>query len=483
MIRRDLQIRVVYTEKAMNAVSIRGDWVGQVNDGRYPLLEWLGGSGTSGTFLTESDGLGSRKAAIKLLPSSPKAEDRLGGWEAAARLSHKHLARIHHFGRAEVEGGSVVYLVTDLAEELLSQIVPERALSSDEARQMLAPILDALGYLHNEGYVHGHLKPSNILVVENEIKLSCDGLIVAGKPAPELIGNDIFIAPEAASGPISQRADIWSLGITLVEALTQELPIWDAASDAEPILPASVPEPFAEIAHRCLQPDPSHRCSLAEIRTLLEGKPKPAVVKQPQTPQRPVEQGQPIDETPLPSRMPYLPLLIGLVLLVAIVVGFWMHNRNQQVVPIQTQATNQASPQEPDVKPEQNQPPVSAPVSHNEPSVAHSASSTIGSPTDGSASGEVINRDIPDVPSRASNTIHGTVSVVVRVNVGTDGSVKSADYATHGPSAYFARVALDSARNWKFKPAAESGRTVPGSWLLHYKFRRDGTEVVPKAAQ
>ena len=49
----------------MNAVSIRGDWVGQVIDGRYPLLEWLGGSGTSGTFLTESDGLGSRKAATR----------------------------------------------------------------------------------------------------------------------------------------------------------------------------------------------------------------------------------------------------------------------------------------------------------------------------------------------------------------------------------------------------------------------------------
>ena len=478
MIQRDLQIGVVYTEKAMNAVSIRGDWVGQVIDGRYPLLEWLGGSGTSGTFLTESDGLGSRKAAIKLLPSSPKAEDRLSGWEAAARLSHQHLARIHHFGRAEVESGSVVYLVTDLAEELLSQIVPERALSSDEARQMLAPILDALGYLHNEGYVHGHLKPSNILVVENEIKLSCDGLIMAGKTAPELIGNDIFIAPEVAAGPISQRADIWSLGITLVEALTQELPIWDAASDAKAILPASVPEPFAQIAHRCLQPNPAQRCSLGEIRTLLEGKPKPAVIKQTPTPQRSVEERQPVAEKPLPSRMPYLPVLVGLILLVAIVVGIRIHNRSSQAVPLQTQATNQASPTEPDSKPEPSQPPVAAPASQSEPAAAQSAPSS-----NGSTSGEVVNRDIPDVPRRASNTIHGTVSVVVRVNVGTDGSVTSADYATHGPSAYFARVALDSARNWKFKPAAASGRSVPASWLLHYKFRRDGTEVVPKAAQ
>lgn len=462
----------------MNAVSIRGDWVGQVIDGRYPLLEWLGGSGTSGTFLTELDGLGSRKAAIKLLPSSPKAEDRLSGWEAAARLSHQHLARIHHFGRAEVESGSVVYLVTDLAEELLSQIIPERALSSDEARQMLAPMLDALGYLHNEGYVHAHLRPSNILVVENEIKLSCDGLIAAGKTAPELITNDIFVAPEVATGPISQRADIWALGITLIEALTQELPIWDSASDAEPVLPASVPQPFSEIARQCIQPDPSKRCSISEIRALLEGKPKSTPAKQPSTPQRPVEQRPPIAEKPLPSRMPYLPLLIGLLLLIAIIVGFRLRSKVSQTVPPQSQNETQASPAEADSRPAQSEPTVAAPTTQGEPVAAPSAPSSNASPA-----GEVIKRDIPDVPRRASNTIHGTVSVVVRVNVGSDGSVTSADYATHGPSAYFARVALASAHNWKFKPAAENGRAVLGSWLLHYKFRRDGTEVVPKASQ
>src|SRR3569623_952538 len=112
----------------MNAVAVRGDWVSQVIDGRYPLLEWLGGSGTSGTFLTELDGLGSHKAAIKLLPSSPQSEDRLSGWAAVAKLSHPHLVHIHHHGRADVNGTQCVYIVCDLAEELLSQIIPERPL-------------------------------------------------------------------------------------------------------------------------------------------------------------------------------------------------------------------------------------------------------------------------------------------------------------------------------------------------------------------
>src|ERR1700752_1286859 len=158
----------------MNAVSIRGDWVGQVIDGRFSLLEWLGGSGTSSTFVTELDGPGSQRAAIKLFSAPAQAEDRLSTWTATTSLSHVHLVRILHFGRAEVDGIRLVYIVTELAEEVLSQIIPERPLTAEEVRQMLEPVLDALSYLHANGYVHGHLKPSNILVVENEVKLSAD---------------------------------------------------------------------------------------------------------------------------------------------------------------------------------------------------------------------------------------------------------------------------------------------------------------------
>ena len=455
----------------MNAVSIRGDWVGQVIDGRYPLLEWLGGSGTSGTFLTELDGPGSRRAAIKLLPSSPRSEDRFAGWKAAATLSHPHLAHIVHYGRAEVEEGRVVYIVTELAEELLSQIIPERALSKDESRQMLGPVLDALSYLHEAGYVHGHLKPSNILVVENDIKLSSDALIPTGKHAPELLSNDIHIAPEVASGPISPRADIWSLGITLVEALTQEPPIWDAATDTEPVSPAAIPEPFSQIARQCLEPNPSRRCSLSQIHGLLEGSPKPTFAKPAQTPLRSPHQ-EDTAAKPLPARMPFLPLIIGFVLLVGIIVVLRMHSRKTNTVPLPTESTRQAASAEPDSKAERSKAKPTPPVSP--------APATVSPPPPATASStaDVVNRDVPEVPQRASNTIHGTVGVVVRVNVDSSGSVTSAEYATHGPSAYFARIALESARKWKFKPSQQTGRT----WLLHYRFRRDGVDVIPNPA-
>lgn len=471
----------------MNAVAVRGDWVGQVIDGRYPLLEWLGGSGTSGTFLTELDGLGSQKAALKLLPSSPRSEDRLAGWAAAAKLAHPHLARIHHYGRAEVSGNACVYIVSDLAEELLSQIIPERPLTADEARQMLDPILGALGHLHQAGFVNTHLKPSNVLVVENDIRLSSDALVLVGQPASELT-NDLHNAPELATSPADPRSDIWSLGVTLVEALTQQLPIWDAASDAEPVLPGSIPAPFAEIARRCLHADPTRRCTLAEIHSLLEGPVKTIATTAPPAAVHAPDQHRLADK-PLPARMPFLSLVIGLVLLVAIIIGFRLHSRKTNTGPLLTETTRQAPAAEPEPRPAQPQSqsatqptkPDTRPAAQPTPTVTPTspiAVPQVASSTP-SSNGDVVSRDIPDVPQRASNTIHGTVSVAVRVNVDATGAVTNAEYATHGPSAYFARIALDSARNWKFNPPQQDGRRVPSSWLLHYKFRRGGVDVTP----
>ncbi len=193
----------------MDAASIRGDWVGRNIDGKFPLLEWIGGTSASGVFRTEVDG--TQRAAIKLMPASSRAEDRLTTWSSAASLWHPHLLRILHFGRGEVDDVKVVYVVTEFADEVLSQIVPERALSTDETRQMLDPVIDAIHYLHGKGFVYGHLKPANILVVDDQVKLSSDGLLAVDSVAPELLGNDIHIAPEIAQGPVARSADVWSL--------------------------------------------------------------------------------------------------------------------------------------------------------------------------------------------------------------------------------------------------------------------------------
>jgi eukaryotic-like serine/threonine-protein kinase len=467
----------------MNVVSIRGEWVGKRIDGKFPLLAWLGGSGATGVFLTEvsngsqatgdvSSAPAPIRAAIKLIVASPKSEDRLAMWNLAATLSHPHVARIFQTGHATIEETKVVYIVSELAEEILGQIIPERPLTQDETRDMLFPILDALACLHGREYVHAHLKPSNILVIDNEIKLSSDGFVIAGSHGGEEFTSELHNAPEIHSSPVTTAADIWSLGVTLVESLTRQLPIWDAATDAEVEVPDTLPSPFAEIVRECLRVDPSHRCMLNEVREMLDSAPestaarepvvapKPPIAENAAVLRAPALQAEDLSDVPAEHaegrKIPVVPLIVGFVLLVAIILGFAMRSRKTDTAPSPPDSSQQAPPAEP--------------VSPN---------STPPAQADATVSAEVLDRVMPDVSRGASNTIHGKVSVAVRINVDETGAVSKAEFASHGPSAYFARVALESAQKWKFKPAQKDGKATPSTWMLRYEFRRDGTEVKP----
>jgi TonB family protein len=159
-------------------------------------------------------------------------------------------------------------------------------------------------------------------------------------------------------------------------------------------------------------------------------------------------------------------VIIGLFLLLAIVIGFAMRSHKTDTAPLQTETTQQAPPAEPESKPPEQPPSISG-----KPDKA---------PTPGGeAKGEVLSRVVPDVPRKAGGTIQGTVTVAVRISVDSTGAVTNAEYAAHGPSAYFAKLAMDSARNWKFKPPHVNGHPVASTWLLHYAFRRGGADVTP----
>jgi TonB family protein len=95
------------------------------------------------------------------------------------------------------------------------------------------------------------------------------------------------------------------------------------------------------------------------------------------------------------------------------------------------------------------------------------------------AAGTVTHRVVPDVPRSARNTITGHVKVKVRVSVDPTGNVSHAQFESMGPSKYFARLAMDSAQKWRFRPAQENGAAVPSQWNLLYEFGRAGTDVIP----
>jgi TonB family protein len=242
-------------------------WEGQAVDG-FPLRQYLGGSDHSAVYLTQLNSSGEQKAAIKFIPADASAYAQLAKWRVAGELTHPHLLQLIRVGRCELASSNFLYVVMECAEENLSEILPQRALEPDEVRQVLESALEALTYLHAQGLAHTRIKPGNILAAGDQLKLSSDTLSEIESAAVTISHPGIYAAPESATAPISAAADVWSLGVTLVEALTQGTPVIRGQMEVE-LPPETIPSPFLEIVRRSLQVDPSRRVSLKEISALL----------------------------------------------------------------------------------------------------------------------------------------------------------------------------------------------------------------------
>jgi TonB family protein len=455
---------------AMQATAMSSDWVGRVIDERFALQLWLGSSDGGGVFLTDFPGIPSGKAVIKLIVEQSCDPDACtAAWAEATTLSHPHLMRLLHTGRCQVDDTPLLYAVTEYAEEVLSQILPERSLTPVEAGQLLYPVLDALSYLHAHGCVHGRLKPSNLLVVDNELKLSSDRLHIPGESGVHPGKLTVYDPPEISTQPLSAASDIWSLGATLVEALTQHPPLWERSADSDPVVPASIPAPFADIAEECLRTDPARRCTLRDIHERL-------------SPSPPLSHP---DEAPAQTKpaQPRFMVLIGLFLLSAAVGALYLHSRRTPPPQSETPAAQPAvaSPAQTDasvptasapVPPQQAEPSPPQPAAAPPPVPATQASQH-------AAKGAVDRQFLPDVPAKARQTIQGKVAVKVRVTVDPDGHVSDATSDSPGTSKYFANLAIQAGRQWKFQPPQVDGQAVASEWMLHFKFGRTETTVTP----
>jgi TonB family protein len=252
------------------------DSEGQVIDGRFPLVKHLGGSDHSVVFATQRGDDKNEKAAIKFIQAdASNADAQIARWKQTAQLSHPNLIKVFECGRCQVAGMDLLYVVTDFAQENLAEFLPQRALAADETRDMLEPFVDTLTYLHGKGFAHGRIKPANILAIDDRLKLSSDSIcregdvqIGAGKP-------DIYVALET-NGKATAAGDSWSLGVTIVEALTQRRPD-EATGDLS--VDDILPQPFLDIARNTLRRDPKTRWTIAEISDRLNPKAQPEPAK------------------------------------------------------------------------------------------------------------------------------------------------------------------------------------------------------------
>lgn len=468
-------------------------WEGRTIEAKFPLRRLVGGSHHSSVFLTQRSLTQPQKAAIKLIPAqalSPQQQDaQLALWSSAAKLSHPNLLQLFAFGRCQIDNAPYLYVVLEYADEDLSQIIPQRALAPEEVKEMLPPVGEALAYLHQAGFVHSRLKPSNVMAAGDQLKLSVDtvcqigatkidaiklgtiklgaSMIGAGKIGEPAVGErSPYEAPEA-SRSLTPSSDVWSLGVLLVTVLTQHEPKTQVSANGTVVLSDTIPEPFLGIARRCLQINPQQRPTIDDLLRKPTAPTQSVSTPIISAPTKPAVQPTPAkfaEQIPLPAKPPakkssqwIIAAIVAFLLTVAVLLS-------RNLTKDKSASQNTPSPAQ------------SAPISSavTPPPVVNE----VPKPTQvANTPGTVLHQEQPEVSRQARSTIQGRVKINIQVSVDASGNVSDAKAIPPIPSQYFAKQARSAALRWKFTPPQMNGQPQASNWLLHFQFSHTQTQV------
>jgi beta-lactam-binding protein with PASTA domain/tRNA A-37 threonylcarbamoyl transferase component Bud32 len=200
-------------------------------DGRYRILRKLGSGGMANVYLAEDEDLG-RRVAIKIL-NDRYANDELfierfrREAKSAAALSHPNIVSI--YDRGEAEGTYYIAMEVIEGRSLKELILTRGPLPIGQAIAFTFEILDALRFAHRHGIIHRDVKPHNILIGGERLKVTDFGIARAGASqmteAGSIMGTAQYLSPEQARGaPVTASSDLYSVGIVLYETLTGKVP-------------------------------------------------------------------------------------------------------------------------------------------------------------------------------------------------------------------------------------------------------------------
>ena len=241
---------------------------GTTLDGAYLLGQCLGADERTIIFKAQVQAGSAATAIVKIFRAEASAaEKQIALWEEIKKLNHPNLATIFGAGRTNVQGHQLIYVAVEPADEILDKILRERALDADEAGELVVSVCRGLEHLHAAGFVHGSVSPGEVLGIGHAIKLSTEGVRKVSSTFDIDVNDAKYRAPESPNGNATPAADVWCLGATLFEAMTQREFAADSRSEA-----AKLPPPFGSIVHRCLYTDPEARCTLHEVVQLYEGR-------------------------------------------------------------------------------------------------------------------------------------------------------------------------------------------------------------------
>ncbi len=224
-----------------------------------------------------------------------------------ARLAHPNIVSVHDVG----DDGEHVFIVMELIEggSLMDHLDRFGPLDERTAVDISIGVLRGLNLAHENGVVHRDIKPHNVLLAADGTPKVTDfgiariqtddmpGMTRTGS----IIGTWAFMAPEQRAGArdLDRRADVYSVGATLVTLVTGDLPGDLFVSELHKKLLLKVPESLREVIQHATRYDASDRFSnAAEMASALEAL-LPAL---PPTPAERPKLGQPMRITDKPTR-------------------------------------------------------------------------------------------------------------------------------------------------------------------------------------
>ncbi len=222
-----------------------------------------------------------RAVALKFLPPQwchdAGAKQRfLREAQAASATNHRNICIIHDI--EQTEDGQLFIVMAHYDGSTLKQKLENGALPVGEAVDIAAEIAEGLAKAHSQGVVHRDIKPGNLIVTEDGVKILDFGLAKLADAALKLtlegstLGTVAYMSPEQARGEeADERSDIWALGVVLYEMLTGDCPfkgsypeaIFYAIKNEEPApftaKGRDIPEGVEPIVRRALAKDPAER--------------------------------------------------------------------------------------------------------------------------------------------------------------------------------------------------------------------------------
>jgi serine/threonine-protein kinase PknG len=243
---------------------------GDIVAGQYEVKGCIAHGGLGWVYLAFDRNVNDRPVVLKGLVHSGDAEAQaiaMAERQFLAEVVHPSIVQIFNFvEHTDRHGDPVGYIVMEyIGGKSLKRIRGEK-LPVAEAIAYILEILPAMGYLHSLGLVYNDLKPENIMVTEEQLKLIDLGAVSRINSFGYLYGTPGYQAPEIVRTGPTVATDIYTVGRTLA-ALTLSLPTRhgryvDGLPEDDPVLAKY--DSFGRLLRRAIDPDPLRRFASTE---------------------------------------------------------------------------------------------------------------------------------------------------------------------------------------------------------------------------